>query len=141
MFEQYAQVLKSEVPHLEVQGETYPPPRINEMISNTLFWVRMLCIVALFGGPQLLQTMGIQNPPAIYNWAQENKMTAFLVIFLMGSQLENYLLSTGAFEVYLNDKQVWSKLSSGRLPSMVEMRGLIDTGFVEDPPPMESFSM
>ena len=120
MFEQYAQILKSEVPHLEVQGETYPPPRINEMMSNTLFWVRMLCIVALFGGPQLLQTIGIHNPPAFYNWAQENKvihfpiqsqsippitspqMTTFLVIFLMGSQLENYLLSTGAFEVYLN---------------------------------------
>lgn len=74
MFEQYARALQSEVPHLEVQGETYPPPRANEILSNTLMVFRMLCIVLLFGGPQLLQTVGIQNPPAIYNWAQENKV-------------------------------------------------------------------
>ena len=29
-------------------------------------------------------------------------MTAFLLIFLIGGQIENQLLSTGAFEVYLN---------------------------------------
>lgn len=74
MFEQYAHTLKSEVPHLEVEGETYPPPRINEILSNTLFVVRMVCIGLLFGGPQLLQSLGINNPPTIYNWAQENKV-------------------------------------------------------------------
>ncbi len=74
MFEQYAQALQSEVPYLEVQGETYPPPRVNEILSNTLFALRMVCIVMLFGGPQLLQTLGIQNPPAVYLWAQENKV-------------------------------------------------------------------
>lgn len=74
MFEQYAQALQSEVPHLEVIGETYPPPRANEILSNTLMVFRMLCIALLFGGPHLLQTIGIQNPPGIYNWAQENKV-------------------------------------------------------------------
>lgn len=74
MFEQYAHALQSEVPHLEVHGDTYPPPRVNEILSNSLFVFRMACIVALFGGPQLLQTLGIQNTPWIYNWAQENKV-------------------------------------------------------------------
>ena len=74
MFEQYAQALKSEVPHLEVEGETYPPPRINEVMSNVLFVVRMCCIALLFGGPQLLEYLGIQNPPAFFTWAQENKV-------------------------------------------------------------------
>lgn len=73
MFEQYAQTLQSEVPHLEVRGETYPPPRVNEILSNIVFVIRMVCIAALFGGPQLLQYLGIDNPPWIYNWAQENK--------------------------------------------------------------------
>ena len=29
-------------------------------------------------------------------------MTAVLLVFLIGGQIENQLLSTGAFEVYLN---------------------------------------
>lgn len=74
MFEQYAQALKSEVPHLEVEGETYPPPRVNEIMSNALFALRMACIGLLFGGPQLLQYLGINNPPGIYTWAQDNKV-------------------------------------------------------------------
>ena len=78
MFEQYARTLQSEVPHLEVLGETYPPPRVNEILSNVLMVFRMVCIVMLFGGAQLLQTIGIQNPPGIYNWAQENKVGGLL---------------------------------------------------------------
>lgn len=74
MFEQYAEALKSEVPHLEVEGETYPPPRANEIMSNVMFVLRMACIALLFGGPQLLESLGINNPPAIYTWAQENKV-------------------------------------------------------------------
>ena len=74
MFEQYAQALQSEVPHLEVQGETYPPPRINEVLSNIVFVIRMVCIALLFGGPQLLTSLGVNNPPGIYLWAQENKV-------------------------------------------------------------------
>ena len=96
------------------------------------------------------------------------QMTAFLVLFLLGGQIENQLLSTGAFEVYLNGKSgisqvcsnlllspissslhlslsslyllslsltflssfsgepVWSKLKSGRLPSLSEMKGFIE---------------
>ena len=95
------------------------------------------------------------------------QMTAFLVVFLLGGQIENQLLSTGAFEVYLNGKldisqvcsnlllspslppftypsplficslsltflssfsgePVWSKLKSGRLPSLSEMKGFIE---------------
>ena len=68
-----------------------------------------------------------------------------MIVFLIGGQIENQLLSTGAFEVYLNGKcthelvhsivklclflyidvQVWSKLESGRLPSVIEMKELI----------------
>ncbi len=74
MFEQYAQALREEVPHLDISGETYPPPKINEIMSNVMFAVRMLSILLLLAGNQVLPALGIQNPPWIYNWAQENKV-------------------------------------------------------------------
>ncbi len=81
MFEQYTQALMSEVPHLEVQGETYPPPHINEILSNVVFVLRMVCIGLLLGGPQLLVSLGINNPPGLYSWAQENKVDRDLVVY------------------------------------------------------------
>ena len=135
MFEQYAQVLQSDIPHLSVEGVTYPPPLFNQYLSNVLFVVRMALLLLLAAGPDALRYIGIENPPHIYIWAQENKVrdsliprsyawfgseicnnlaeiyfpvlfvsqvTAFLILFLLGGQIENQLLSTGAFEVYLN---------------------------------------
>ena len=39
---------------------------------------------------------------------------ALYVINLIGSNL----LSTGAFEVYVQDELIWSKIETGRLPEM-----------------------
>lgn len=36
------------------------------------------------------------------------------------------LMSTGAFEIFLGDQQIWSKLESGRVPSPSELISIID---------------
>ncbi|RDD37840.1 Selenoprotein T [Trichoplax sp. H2] len=63
--------------------------------------------------------------PSIYLWANENKITACMIIFFLLNSLEQQLLSTGAFEVTLNGINVWSKLNSGRLPSADELQQII----------------
>lgn len=40
--------------------------------------------------------------------------------------IENQCMSTGAFEVTLNDVPVWSKLESGHLPSMQQLVQILD---------------
>ena len=77
MFEQYAQALKSEIPHLNIEGDTYPPPRVNEIMSNVVFALRMGFLILLFAGPDALRSIGIQNPPGFYLWAQDNKVGNF----------------------------------------------------------------
>jgi hypothetical protein len=74
VFEQYAHILKSEVPHLNIEGDTYPPPRINEILSNVMFGVRMGLLLLILAGPDALRNIGIENPPGIYMWTQDNKV-------------------------------------------------------------------
>lgn len=38
-------------------------------------------------------------------------------------------MSTGAFEIYIGDEQIWSKLESGRPPSPGELIQSIDSYF------------
>lgn len=40
--------------------------------------------------------------------------------------IEGQLISTGAFEVSLNDMPIWSKLESGRLPNPNELHQIIE---------------
>ena len=107
MFEQYAQTLTEELPHVKLEGENYPPPYFNSVLSNILFVLRMLLVGLILGGPQVFQSVGIQQPPDIYMWTQENKFTSIILLFLIGGQIEGHLLSTGAFEVYLNGLYIY----------------------------------
>lgn len=102
MFEQYAQALADELPHVQLEGQNYPPPYINNLLSNALFVLRMLLIGLILGGPGVLQSIGVHQFPAIFLWTQENKISSIILLLLVGGQIEGYLLSTGAFEIYLN---------------------------------------
>ena len=85
----------------------------------------MAGFAAIFAGPGALQAVGINNPPAFYLWAHENKVlereeggslrvvfmvlpsyalqfTSLLLLHFVVGQIETQLLSTGAFEVYID---------------------------------------
>jgi selT/selW/selH-like putative selenoprotein len=46
--------------------------------------------------------------------------------FFLSNMLETYFLSTGAFEITLNDVPVWSKLQSGYVPNIQELFQILD---------------
>ena len=105
MFEQYAHALAEKLPHLHLEGANYPPPYINNLLSNVLFYVRMVLIGLILGGPGRSTESRLFNSHHLFIlWTQENKLTAIILLVIVGGQIEGHLLSTGAFEVYLNGK-------------------------------------
>lgn len=59
--------------------------------------------------------------PGWYLWMKENKMTAMIGIFFGGNLINGQLLATGAFEIYVDDVLIFSKLQSGKLPTKPEI--------------------
>jgi len=53
-------------------------------------------------------------------------MYSCFMIFFLSNMIEGQLMSTGAFEVSLNDMPIWSKLQSGRIPEPAEMFQILD---------------
>jgi selT/selW/selH-like putative selenoprotein len=70
--------------------------------------------------------LGMQTP-GVYNWMLSNKLSACLMLFMFSNSIESMLLSTGAFEIYIGDDQIWSKLESGRVPSPSELMQQIES--------------
>ncbi|KAK6195384.1 hypothetical protein SNE40_000829 [Patella caerulea] len=64
--------------------------------------------------------------PNFYEWASQNKIYSCLMIFFISNAIEGQLISTGAFEISLNDVPIWSKLETGRIPSPSEMFQILD---------------
>ncbi|KJH48790.1 selT/selW/selH selenoprotein [Dictyocaulus viviparus] len=55
------------------------------------------------------------------------QISACMMLFLLTNMVESTLMSTGAFEIYLDKEQIWSKLESGRVPSPQELIQMIDS--------------
>ena len=83
----------------------------------------IVCILATFNP---FPMMGMDTPSP-FSWALENKMYACMMLFFVSNAVESQLVSTGAFEISVDNMPVWSKLESGRIPQPPELFQIIDT--------------
>jgi len=130
VFEQFTQLVRTHYPDLEVVGENYPPPPTKALIARILSMVKMALLVCLLFGQNPFVLLNIPTP-AVYSWALQNKMYACLMVFFFSNSIESSLISTGAFEISVNDVPLWSKLETGRLPSANEFIQMLQT-FAKD---------
>lgn len=97
---------------------------------------KLVFIALILGGITPFPSLGMTTPQ-FYVWMTENKMHACLMIYFLSNAIESQLVSTGAFEIALNDVPVWSKLETGRIPSPPELFQIIDNHILlrsTDPP-------
>lgn len=123
------QLLQAEFPGVEVTLGNYPVPALRAALSKALSAAQMACIAVAVGGDQLLPMAGIQPPfPQWYLKVQQNRVGAAMGAWVIGNSLNNMLISTGAFEVYVDGNLAFSKLAANRMPSVDEVRAAVATG-------------
>lgn len=74
MFEQYGSYVKQSIPTVLLEGEVYPPSDMAQLISNVLFYARLVLMGVILGGPDLLNTIGINQTPHWLQWMFDNKV-------------------------------------------------------------------
>ena len=71
----------------------------------------------VMGGDKLLRMVGFRGAlPSFYWTIQENPVPAGIFLFLLAPQLIQLTESKGAFEIFLDDKEVFSRLKVGDMP-------------------------
>uniref|UniRef100_A0A3Q3K6X9 Selenoprotein T n=1 Tax=Monopterus albus TaxID=43700 RepID=A0A3Q3K6X9_MONAL len=125
VFEEYTQALYQRYPDIRIEGENYLPMPIYRHIASILSIFKLLVIGLVIVGKDPFALFGMQAP-GIWEWGQANKIYACMMVFFFSNMIENQLMSTGAFEITLNDVPVWSKLESGQLPSMQQLVQILD---------------
>jgi selT/selW/selH-like putative selenoprotein len=104
---------------MAVVGENYSPGPVKASFAKAISIIKMALLICLLFGQNPFPLLNIPTPK-IYSWALQNKMYACLIIFFLSNSLESYLISTGAFEISVNDVPLWSKLETDRIPSANE---------------------
>lgn len=115
---------------MRIEGSNYPPTTINRCLGNLVFYLKLLALVLIVSGTspfRLLNTEPSQSWERAWTWTQQNKIFSCLMAFFVCNMLETHFLSTGAFEISLNDVPVWSKLQSGYVLNLQELFQILDS--------------
>mmetsp|Transcript_31075 Transcript_31075/g.52495 ORF Transcript_31075/g.52495 Transcript_31075/m.52495 type:complete len:137 (+) Transcript_31075:230-640(+) len=108
-----------------VSGEVYPPSNFAVVFSKIAGYAWFIGVALLLTGSTIFDTLGIPMPEPIVQM-NKNKPVAFFVLFVINS-LGNSLMATGAFEIYINDELIFSKLQSGHFPNADELIAAMNT--------------
>ena len=97
-----------------IHGGNYPPSAQAKLIATITNYLWFGGLGLVFLGESLFSSLQIPEP-AWFEYAKNNKMSTLAVLFVINSVGHN-MLSTGAFEIYVNDQLVFSKLALKKLP-------------------------
>ena len=132
-YQQIEYFIKTKYPEFNmgnIHGSTYPPTKMAETIAaiSNLIW--LVGIALLFGGSFIFKALGVPEP-GYYIAMKENPVLSFGCLFVINSVGASQL-STGAFEIKLDDVIIFSKLQTGRLPQLQDIvRAMVASGFRE----------
>jgi selT/selW/selH-like putative selenoprotein len=86
-----------------------------------LSWVQMFGLLVVFLGDKVFDLFGFRQIPRWYGSVQKNGMQLAIFIYLLLPNILSKYLITGAFEIILDDKTIFSKIETGRLPQFADL--------------------
>ena len=123
-FQKYYENLKNEImgnfTSLNVKDKEYPLPPNKKLFSKFTFFTQIGVSLLIFGGQKLKDKLTM-IPGTVFDMIEKNKWVIMIGNFFGHQYLNKYLSTTGAFEVYYKDTLLYSKLSSNRLPTELDI--------------------
>lgn len=95
-------------------------------LSKVLVVAKYILMVLIGSSYDVFAFFGMAQP-MVWQWAIENKLFAIMMTFFFSNMIEAQLISSGAFEIYLNDIPIWSKLATGRIPAPQELFQIVES--------------
>lgn len=124
-FEQFSQVIREKYPTVSIEGGNYSPGPLKSIVAQIFGFGKIALIIAIVLERNPFTMIG-WNTPSVYTWMLTNKLSSCLMLFMFSNSIESMLMSTGAFEIYIGDERIWSKMESGRVPNPAELIQAID---------------
>lgn len=123
--------LETRFPELEghVHGTNYPPTQMAQTIASITGMIWFVGIALMIGGSFIFKTLKIPEPE-FYKFMQQNQVMCFVSLFMINN-IGSSMLTTGAFEVFMNGDLAFSKLASGKFPDAQDLvNSLAEKGFM-----------
>jgi selT/selW/selH-like putative selenoprotein len=104
----------------KVHGDNLPPPPLVELLLKLLSGVQLAGLVVVVLGRNAFSLLGL-SVPSWYHTIEKNGIQLAILVYLLLPQVLSKYLVTGAFEIELDGKKIFSKLQTGRLPQFADL--------------------
>jgi len=106
----------------DISGNMDEPPEFWVVASQITALLQIVGMAFVVLGDSLLEMIGLskEQQPKWLESAKENRMAVFFGLFFLNNFASSHL-STGAFEVAYNGEVVYSKLATGRMPTVKDV--------------------
>ena len=109
-FQEVKQQLEYRYKDVQVIPEQYPLKNPRKLIYNLMIALEIIIIIMIalsdFIKPKIEQYV----IPDLINLFNENKLAKIAMVFLMGQYIGQIISNAGAFEVFCDDKLIWSTI-------------------------------
>lgn len=133
-FVQLKEYIEQEFPEMKgrVFGENYPVPSIIELVQQLLQLLQLFVMaLMIFGDGLWTNVLRLSRVPEWYYPLKSYGFQFCIVVFFLLPQGLNRYIITGAFEMFVDGRLVYSKLDTGRMPHVGDIRlPLINAGLV-----------
>lgn len=123
-FQKYYENLKNQImgnfTSLDVVEKEYPLPPNKKLFSKFTFFTQMGISLLIFGGQKIKDKVPM-IPSNVFDMIEKNKWVIMIGNFIGHQYLNKMLSTTGAFEVYYKNRNIYSKLATNRLPSELDI--------------------
>ena len=118
-FNQVKEYLEKNYSNISVRPSDYPLSQTRKILSYLVTFFQFSLILAAFSGSYIKPYLIGIVPENYLDWIEGNKMMAGMGGFLIGNMLNNYITNSGAFEIYCNEKLIWSAINNEkRVPNL-----------------------
>lgn len=126
------EILQNEFPGQwgSIQGDNYPSPEWTSYVGAAISAVQLFAMLVVMVGESIWTYVpGLQRPPEFYYKMKDNPALTIIMLFMVIPSYVQSFANTGAFEIYVDEKLIYSKLATGRMPNVMEVvKALESTG-------------
>ena len=125
-FNQVKEHLEKTYSNISVIPSDYPLSTTRQILYYLVTFLQVSLFLTLFCGKYIRPYIIGFVPENILDWIEGNKMMVGIGGYFVGNILSNNITNSGAFEIYVNERLIWSAINNEkRVPNMETMISMI----------------
>ena len=116
--------IENDFKNIEIKGEEFPLPKSRRYFINFTYIVQIGTCLLLFFPKYLKIAMPLLSDNT-FEFITKYNIMLIIANFILHFILNQHIIITGAFEIFFNNKNIYSKIETHNLPDIIKLKNVL----------------